>query len=269
MMKPCAPYLLVALLTVPGVPPVRATAVIDYLDLPIEIVDLLNSVEQVKVVIDQLIAIMDEFDHWQWQARKLTRNGFRLRDIEQFLLQNSMGYFYGGSGLKDLASAIDGGGDPDSVAEAMLRVYPPAEPIRDWDTGTFRIDGGFIERVENLEKAAALNYTGAVEAFSNVGKARTNWFENKEVHTLTMDLFENPANGEQESLDLLNVQLGQVVDLSIQEQAMLNGFGSALASSVNHRLVQEKQSLTDTQLTLTILTEMANQAPEIRDDLSF
>ena len=262
-------YLAIGILLIQGVVPAKATAVTDLIDLPIEIQDLLNNVQQVKVAIDQLIMLMDEYEHWKWQAKKLTRNGFRLRDLEAFLTQNTLSAFYGGSALSDLAQAIDGGGDPGEIAQAMTRVYPPAEPVEDWETGDFNLTERFLERVRTLQLAGALNYTGAVEAFSNVGKARTNGLENQEVYRKTMDLFENPQHGEQEAQDLLNVQLGQLVDLSTQEQAMLNGFGSSLASAMNQRLVQEKAVMDDTQTILNILTEMGRNTPEIQNDLSF
>ena len=246
----------------------RATAVTDLVDLPIEITDLLNSVQQVKAVLDQLIVLMDELDHWKEQSKKLTRNGFRLRDLTAFLSQNTVSYFYSGpSGLATLAEAIDNGGDPGEVVGALLALFPPADPVDQWQTGRFAISGELTERIETLQKAAALNYTGMTEAFANVGQARKNWLSNKAVYETTMDLFENPVNGEQEALDLMTVQMGQLVDLTVQETALLNGYASALAGAANQRLAQEKEELDMVQRSLTVLTDMIQNTPEVRDDL--
>ncbi|MDJ0841811.1 MAG: hypothetical protein QNK37_35235 [Acidobacteriota bacterium] len=248
--------------------PARATSVADLKDLPIEIQDLLNSVQQVKATLDQLIVLMDEYDHWLEQSKKLTRNGFRLRDLTPFLFQNAIGTFYNGpSGLGDLAAAIDSGGNPGAVTDALLNLFPPVDPIDEWQTGQFSISGEVVERVKTLQKAAALNYTGMTEAFANVGQARQNWFENKDVYDTTMDLFENPVHGEQEALDLITVQMGQLVDLSIQETALLNGYASALAGAANQRLAQEKEQLDTVRRSLQVLTDMIRHTPEVRDVL--
>lgn len=233
--------------------------VVDYTDLPFEIEGLIQQTQAVAATIDQLIVVLDQLDHWRRQAETLTRSGFRLRELKPFILSSGLGHFYAGpGGLGQLAAAIDAGGDPGAVARGLSSVFPPAPPVERWNLAGFRLAPNYQERLETLDKAKALAYTGTTEAFAMAGQGRSNWLENHQVYEHTLALFEDPqkVGGAQQARDLLMVHLNQLVDLGTQEQAMMSGLVSTLAFRQNQVLVRQREALLNAE---GLLGEMSRQ----------
>lgn len=261
--------LMVAMLVIPNQRAYAGAPVIDWADIAFDILELFEQIAEVMTTVDQLITLYEEMEHWHKQAQKLAgRDGFRLRDIKQFYSTNTLGYFYELEGdLGRLASLIDDGADADSIARELKEVFPQSRRVGDWNTGSFDVGDQFKERLETMQKATALGYSGVTEALATVGSSRKSFEENEDVYESTRDAWENPSNGEQEALDLIHVQMAQLVDLMIQEQVLLTSLANSESAGINHEMTAENQRLLAAEDGLKSLSESMNGFTPVDDQV--
>ena len=243
--------------------------VVDWADLPADSKSLLEQIQEVKVCIDQLINLLDELDHWKEMAQKLGgRDGFRLRDIETFYSKNTLEFFYSGPGaLGALAEAIDHGANARTIAQRLKQVFNVMPQVGDWQTGRFQITGDLKKRVEVLQKANALGYGGITEGLATVGNSRISYDENKKTLEFTRDVWENPSFGEQESLDLIHVQMSQLIDLMAQEQALLTALTNMNATTTNSTMVNQSEASRIEEGTLKLLSQSIDRWEPVNDNV--
>lgn len=260
-------FLIMIVSTQSFLPLFGGASVVDWADLPSDAKTLLEQIQEVKVCIDQLINLLDELDHWKDMAQKLMgRDGFRLRDIEDFYTRNSLGLFYSGpSALGGLADAIDSGASARVIAQRLKRVFDVMPMVEEWETGTFKINGELKDRMEVMQQSHALGYSGITEGLATVGNARISYEENKEVIEFTRDVWENPNFGEQESLDMIHVQLSQLIDLLTQEQALLTGLTGMNATTTNQAMVYESEGYRTQAGTLLYLSNSIDAWQPVND----
>lgn len=261
--------LMVFLILTPNHQALAGAPVIDWTDIAFDILEVFEQVAEVMTTIDQLITLYNEIEHWRAQAQKIVnRDGFRLRDIEQFYSRNTLGHFYAlEGGLGRLADLIDHGASAAQIANEIKEVFPQAHKVDRWQTGRFDMGDGYKDRLETLQKAGALGYSSVTESLASVGSARKSYEENEEVFEDTRNAWENPSHGEQEALDLIHVQLAQLVDLKVQQQVLMTALANQDAMNTNHDLVGESQRLLAAEEMLNSITRSLNGYQGVNDQV--